>query len=292
MRNFENYHPIAVAVYIFCVSGMAMFCMNPVLLLVSLAGALVLFFMRNGRRHLSSHLILFGLFLIIAVINPLFYHNGVTVLFVLNDRPITLEALIYGGVASVMVMAVLYWFRSFSQIMTSDRLLYIFGKMSPKLALTLSMGLRYVPLFARQSKKTDQAQTALGLYKDDNIIDRIRGKLRVFSVLVTWGIENGIVSADSMAARGYGACERTHFSTFRFRKGDVLLLTASIVLTALTCISLAVGSLDVTYYPAFVLADITPMTYVGYISYALLALIPTFIETEEKIKWKYLKSKI
>ncbi len=31
------------------------------------------------------------------------------------------------------------------------------------------MGLRYVPLFRRQAKKINGTQTALGLYKDDNI---------------------------------------------------------------------------------------------------------------------------
>lgn len=292
MRSFGNYNPIAVAIYIFAVSGITMFCMNPILLSASLIGALLLFLVRNGRKQIGSHFAILALFVIMALINPLFNHNGVTVLFMLNDSRITLEALIYGAVASGMVIAVLYWFRTFTQIMTSDKLLYLFGKLSPKLALILSMGLRYVPLFKRQSKKINGTQTALGLYKDDNIIDRTRGGLRVFSVMLTWALENGIVTADSMTARGYGIGKRSHFSIFRFRRSDVLLLITSLILTALTCISLGVGSLDVTYYPSFVFAETTLFTYVGYISYALLVLIPILIETEEKIKWKYLKSKI
>ncbi len=292
MHSFENYNPISVAIYIFAVSGIAMFCMNPILLSVSLIGALLLFLVRNGRKHIGSHFALLGLLCFMALINPLFNHNGVTVLFMLNDSRITLEALIYGAVASSMVIAVLYWFRTFTQIMTSDKLLYLFGKLSPKLALIISMGLRYVPLFRRQVKKINGTQTALGLYKDDNIIDRTRGGLRVFSVMLTWALENGIVTADSMTARGYGIGKRTHFSIFRFRKSDVILMIISLTLTVLTCISLGVGALDVTYYPSFAFAEVTPLTYVGYMSYALLVLIPIFIETEEKIKWKYLKSKI
>ncbi len=292
MHSFENYNPISVAIYIFAVSGIAMFCMNPILLSVSLIGALLLFLVRNGRRQLGSHLALLGLLCFMTVINPLFSNNGVTVLFILNDSRITLEALIYGAVASSMVIAVLYWFRTFTEIMTSDKLLYLFGKFSPKLALILSMGLRYVPLFRRQAKKINGTQTALGLYKDDNIIDRTRGGLRVFSVMLTWALENGIVTADSMTARGYGIGKRTHFSIFRFCRGDVLLMIMSLTLTLLTCVSLGVGSLDVTYYPSFGFAEVTTFTYVGYISYALLVLIPILIETEEKIKWKYLKSKI
>ncbi len=292
MHSLENQNPIAVASYIFAVSGIAMFCMNPILLLASLVGGILLFIMRNGRKRLGSHFALLGLLCFMALINPLFNHNGVTVLFMLNDSRITLEALIYGAVASAMVLAVIYWFRTFTQIMTSDKLLYLFGGLSPKLALVLSMGLRYVPLFRRQSKKINETQRALGLYKEDNIVDKARGGLRVFSVMLTWALENGIVTADSMTARGYGVGKRSHFSIFRFRRGDVILMLISLTLTALTCISLGVGSLEVTYYPRFIFAEITPLTYVGYISYALLVLIPIFIERSEKIKWKYLKSKI
>lgn len=292
MRAFSDYNPIVVAVYFGATIGIAMFCMNPILLSLSLFGAILTFCVRNARKQGRLHLTFAILFIVMVLINPIVSHNGVTVLFVLNDAPITLEALLYGIVAASMVIAVLYWFRSFTEIMTSDRLLYLFGKLSPKLALILSMGLRYVPLFSKQAKKINQSQTALGLYKEDNIVDRTRGGLRVFSVMVTWALENGIVTADSMTARGYGMGKRSHFSIFRFRKSDYVLLVASLVLCILTCTSIGVGALDFTFYPSVKLAKISPMAMTGYLSYALLILLPTCIEAEERIKWKYLKSKI
>ena len=292
MRAFENYNPVAVAVYFLTVAGIAMFCLNPLLLSLSLIGAVLFFLLRNRAKNVKSHFFWLLMFIAMALINPLVSHNGVTVLFVLNDSPITLEATLYGLTASGMVIAVLYWFRSFTQIMTSDKLLYLFGKLSPKLALILSMGLRYVPLFARQAKKINNAQTALGLYKEDNIIDRTRGGLRVFSVMVTWALENGIVTADSMTARGYGIGKRSHFSVFRFRRSDFALLIITLMLGTLTCVSIGIGALDFTFYPSIKIADITVMTHTGYISYGLLVLLPTITEAEEKIKWKYLKSKI
>lgn len=291
MQNFENLNPIAVSVYFLTVTGISMFCMNPVLLCFSLFGSILFFLFRNGRKYIKSHFGFLLLFFIMAIINPLFSHNGATVLFVINDSPITLEATFYGLVAAAMILAVLYWFRSFTQIMTSDKLLYVFGKLSPKLSLVLSMGLRYVPLFSTQAKKINATQTALGLYKDDNIVDRVKGGTRVFSVLLTWALENGIITADSMAARGYGIGKRTHFSVFRFRIADVILLLLTLTLGIVTCVSLGTNALDITFYPKIKISALTPVSVLGLTAYGILTMLPIIVELTEKIKWNYLKSK-
>lgn len=291
MHNFENLNPIAVSVYFLTVTGISMFCMNPVLLCFSLFGSILFFLFRNGRKYIKSHFGFLLLFFIMAIINLLFSHNGATVLFVINDSPITLEATFYGLVAAAMILAVLYWFRSFTQIMTSDKLLYVSGKLSPKLSLVLSMGLRYVPLFSTQAKKINATQTALGLYKDDNIVDRVKGGTRVFSVLLTWALENGIITADSMAARGYGIGKRTHFSVFRFRIADVILLLLTLTLGIVTCLSLGTNALDITFYPKIKISALTPVSVLGLTAYGILTMLPIIVELTEKIKWNYLKSK-
>lgn len=290
MQTFDNYNPVVVSVYFLVSAGIAMFCMNPVILTLSLFGALILYFIRNGRRNMRIHLFTLVLFLIMAFINPLVSHNGVTVLFVMNDNPVTLEAFIYGVVAAVMIVSVFYWFSSFSQLMTSDKLLYIFGALSPKLALILSMSLRYVPLFAAQYKKVKQTQRVLGLYKDDNIADSFRGSLRVFSIMLTWALENGIITADSMTARGYGVGRRSQFSLFLFRREDICLLILSIGLAAVTL--WGIYKLEFVYYPAIAVPEMTPAGCAGYLAYASLVLLPAVIEVKEALKWKYLRSKI
>lgn len=292
MRAFEDFNPIAVFIYFACTTGITMFCMNPVVLALSLFGAVLLYIIRNGARHWKTHIASLGIFAVMALVNPLFSHNGVTVLFVMGNNPVTLEAFIYGVAASSMIISVVYWFRSFSQIMTSDKLLYLFGSVSPKFALLVSMALRYVPLFGKQAKKVNQAQSALGLYKEDNIIDRGKGSIRVFSVMTTWALENGIITADSMAARGYGTGKRTHFSIFRLRAADICLVVLSICLFAVVCVFVGMGAFDFNYYPALESISFAPEALAGYIAYGILILIPAFIELEEKVKWKYLESKI
>ena len=113
MRGFRELNPAVIAVYYLCVIGTAMFIMHPVIITLSLVGAVTLYITIDKKRKAGLHVSFFLLFLILAVINPIWYHNGVTVLFVVNDSPITLEALLYGVFAAAMIISVLYRFRTF-----------------------------------------------------------------------------------------------------------------------------------------------------------------------------------
>lgn len=290
MGTPDNMNPAAVAVYFLLTAGIAMFSMNPVILSLSLAGSLVYFFSRGSKGSIKSHIYTLLLFIIMAVINPLVNHNGTTVLFIMNDNPVTLEALVYGIAASAMIISVMYWFRSFTEIMTSDKLLYIFGRLSPKFALILSMALRFVPMFGRQIKKTEQTQKAMGLYKEDNIADTFRGKTNIFSIIITWGLENGIITADSMTARGYGCGRRSGFSVFRWRKSDTLFLSIIILLFIVAIYGLY--DVSFSYYPCISLSAHDLRAAAGYTAYGILVFFPSFLEAKEAIRWKYLKSKI
>ena len=281
MRTLEQYHPITIALYFFMTAGVVMFSMHPVLLVLSLLGAIFTFLVQKDKPK-GGHGMAIALFFVIALLNPLISHNGVTVLFVVNHNPITAEAFYYGIAMATAILAVLYWFRTFTHMMTSDKLLCLFGALSPKLALVLSMGLRYVPLFQQQWAKVEQAQKGLGK----------PGKLRVFFGMVTWVLENGIITADSMAARGYGTGKRSHFSIFHFSRKDGILLGIMTAFFALTCIGLGSGSMAIAYYPAVVVAKATPWTYIAYVAYGILALLPTFLEVEETLKWNYLQRSI
>ena len=290
MRRFADYNPAAVAVYYLASAGVCMFSMDPVVLVLSFVGAAASLGVTGLLGQWRAHLYTLALFAGMALINPLISHNGVTVLFVMNHNPVTLEAFIYGAAAGGMIVTVMAWFRAFTAVMTSDRLLYIFGSLSPKLALMLSMALRYVPLFAAQVRKVQASQTALGLYKEDNLIDRVRGGMRVFSVMVTWTLENGIITADSMTARGYGAGKRSRFTIFRWTREDVLLLLATLLLTA--CALWGIAGRTVAYYPAFVASPVTARALAGFIAYGLLTWLPVIITGKETIKWRILRSRI
>ena len=292
MRDFKEYNPITVFIYYAAVVIVSMFTMNPVLHIISFVGGVLQFGMQKTNDRVRTHIWYIIIGLILALIRPLFSHNGATVLFLINDNPITKEAFIFGINSAVMVVGVLYLFRVFSEIMTSDRLLYLFGRVSPKTALILSMGLRYIPMFRHQRKITADAQTAIGINKDDNAIDRIKGGLNVFSATVSWGIENGIITADSMAARGYGEGKRSYFSPIRFKKRDLIMILITVTALVPIITALIHGSFDTFFYPLFTVAEPDVFAYLGYLSYSILLVIPILLKVLENFRWKYLMSKI
>lgn len=269
-----------------------MFVSHPILLALSFFGALGYCLVRRGVRKAGFHLAMLAFLAVGTIINPLVSSAGATQLFFINDSPVTLEATLYGLFASAAVVGVIYWFLSYTEIMTSDKLLYVLSWLSPKLSLVLSMALRYVALLSVQRKKIRQTQIALGLYSDGNIIDRVRGEMRVFSVLVSFALENGIITADSMAARGYGSGKRTSFAIFKFSSRDVFTLALTLIFFALTVVSLATGALDFEFYPTLSPISTGVWSVIGYISYGMLVTLPIFAEMEERARWKYLRSKI
>ena len=291
MISLNELNPIAAFLWLMLAAGIAMFAMNPILLALSLSGAALYFFARGPRAAWKTLLFYIAVFLISAVMNPLFVHSGETVLFVINHNPVTLEALYYGMALGGMIVSSLCWFRSFQEIMTSDKLLYVFGSALPKLTLILSIALRYIPLLKDQAKRVRDAQRALGLFRDENVIDRLRGEIRIFSVLVTWVLENGIVTADSMTARGYGTGRRTRFALFHFRGRDAALCAVCLALAGVTIYAAASGALTCAFYPRFHMNTGSSLAVAGYTCYALLAFAPGILELEERFRWRALRSR-
>ena len=159
MGALKNRHPGAVCIYLICVLIPVMFGINPVTAGMGMvSGMLLLRLLRQGAGW--KELMLYpAIALISGVINPLFNHNGRTVIFFLNRNPVTREALLYGLVMGMLIAAALVWARCFTLVMDTDRLLTVTGKLSPKIALMLSMALRYIPLLRFQAEKTREAQT-------------------------------------------------------------------------------------------------------------------------------------
>lgn len=289
MNTFSSYHPAVLMLYFIAVLLVAMFTQNPVLLGAALLGGICFCtILERPKNFLHNMAFYIPLFLMIAVTNPLFSHNGVTPLFFLNGNPVTLEAILYGLDIAAMLVAVIYWFKCYNHIMTSEKILYLFGKAIPKLSLILSTALRFIPLFKVQIKKIHQAQKAMGLYTGSGYVDKLRSAVRVFSAMLTWSLENAVDTGDSMKARGYGLKGRSHFGLFRFTARDGLLLGAAILLMVFVLLGLVLGDAAFSFYPRIAPLGSTPTAILTYLAFGLLTFLPFILEIAENIRWKAL----
>ena len=293
MKAFEGYHPIILFVYFIGMIFITMFTTHPILLGISFVTSVVFCGMLLGfKKLLSSLAYSIPMLLIIAVTNPLFSHNGETILFFLNDNPVTLEAILYGLDIAVMIMAVFYWFKCYHAVMTSDKFIYLFGRVIPKLSLLLSMVLNFIPKFKRHYREIDQSQKALGIYTSKSYVDKVRSKIRVLSILVTWSLENSVETADSMRARGYGLKGRTSYSIFRWTVRDTVMAIIVFGQTAGICFLMSLGYSDYWFYPTFKAFDWSALAIVLYIALFAVMFLSTLTEIKENIAWRYLRSKI
>ncbi len=295
MNEFKNYHPIVSFTYFTAVIAFSMIFMHPVCLAISFFSGFLHSIVRNGRRALKFQLFcLLPLIVITAFINPAFNHEGVTILCYLpDDNPLTLESIVYGIAAAVMLAAVVCHFSCFNKIMTSDKLMYLFGKVVPSLSLVLSMVLRLIPRFREQMKAVSNAQKGVGRSTSDGgVIKRAKNGIKILSVVITWSLENAIDTADSMKSRGYGLSGRTAFSNFKFEKRDA----GALVVISLSTIYVLLGGIfqgvAFRYFPSMKGVDFSPYSISLMLVYLLLCFVPMLIEVKEVLAWKHLKSKI
>ena len=119
----------------------------------------------------------------------------------------------------VMLVTIMFWFSSFNKIITTDKFVYLFGKIIPSLSLILSMSLRLLPNFKRQMQSIAESRKAMGKdIANGNIINKFTNAVSIFSIMISWAFENSIDTADSMKSRGYGVKKRTTFSIYHFYK--------------------------------------------------------------------------
>ncbi len=292
MMRLTKLHPLTSGLYFASVLMLSMFVQNPFVHVVSFLGAFA-FYAKNSKSGVVKELLIYAaMLLIIAAVNPFFSHKGETALFFINKNPVTLESILYGFGMALMIIAVIYWFKCFNCIMSEDKLLCIFGGISPKLALLLSMSLRFLPLLNSQAKRIKDSQKAMGMYSSDAYIDRVKNTMRAYSSLVGWALENAIDVGTSMKSRGYGLKGRTHFSLFKFGLNDFLFVVLTVTFDALIISALINGGFDFEYYPHITTAKVDTITITAFFAFATMCFVPVVLELKEELQWKYYKSKI
>lgn len=295
MSEFKTYHPIVNFTYFVFVIGFSCVFLHPICLLISLVCGFTYSVMLKGKKAIKTNLIyMLPMLIAMALINPAFNHDGLTIIqYLPSGNPLTLESIIYGLAAATMIVSVICHFSCYNEVMTSDKFIYLFGKIIPAMSLIISMTLRFVPKFTAQLKVVTNAQRCMGRdVSNGSIIKRAKHGLNILGIMTSWSLENAIETADSMKSRGYGHPGRTAFSIFTFDKRDKKALLAILILGLYTFIGNLCGGMYFSYFPSIKAADLSIYGISVFISYLLLCISPIIIELWEVRKWKSLRSKI
>jgi len=293
--SFAKYHPMVNFGYFALVIGFSMVLTHPLAQCISLLCAMIYAVQAEGKNAVVFTLKwCLPVMLLTAFMNPAFSHEGVTILLYFpTGNPLTLESILYGLSAGVMIATVMLWFANFSRVVTSDKFIYLFGRIIPAMSLVLSMTLRFIPKFKAQMASVVDAQKSIGRdISEGSLFHRTKIAITVLSIMVTWSLENAIETADSMKSRGYGLKGRTAFSIYRFDDRDKMaslylgfcgfcLLTGSMV-----------DAFGFLYFPRLRYVGVNTVTMAFQLVYFSLCIMPVVLNWAEENKWKAIHSKM
>ena len=214
--------------------------------------------------------------------------SGVTILCYLpRGNALTLESVAYGLAAGGMLASALLWLRCFQAVITSDKVMYLFGRAVPALSLILSMAMGFIPRFRQQLAAVNQAQQGIGRGgPEQSRLQRMRVRVNAISILVSWALENAVDTADSMKSRGYGLPGRTAFSIYRMEPRDRGMLAWLLWCGFyITCGALA-GGMDFQYFPMLRSAKVTPLSISFFMVYLALCLTPVILAGYSAWRWQ------
>lgn len=296
MKNqFERWHPLTQLVYFALVFGISVFVMHPVITGISFAASVALGIIIDSRVFMKMLFCLYIPAIIIGIIiNPLFSHEGISILWYFPDgNPLTAESIIYGVMAGIMVGSIFTLLFSFNKVMTSDKVMYLTGLIFPHISLIISMVLRFIPEFRCHLSEVISARKCIGKgINEKNIYKKLKNSCAIMQIMVTWAFEASMERSDSMRARGYGLSGRSSYVIFRITKKDIILMAAMVLIGIIVIYSLVTGFIYVQYYPYFRINQQGVYAYAIYILYAVMCILPSVDILCEEAVWKYLRSKI
>ncbi|MDD3985925.1 MAG: energy-coupling factor transporter transmembrane component T [Methanobacterium sp.] len=282
-------HPAIYIIYYMILIIFAFLINDPFYLISFLICLIILIILQGISREFKNMIKFFiPISLLIIIINPLVSHIGITKLFIIGNYYITMESLMYGILLSISLLIVLTIFLCYNNTVSYQEMLYIFSKKFLNISMIIIMAMRFIPLLHYRWKEVNK------LYKFNNIrgngnykeskIEQIKNTAHVLSVVISWSLEESMVAAKSMKARGYGITNRTNYLYFKFKRIDfyILVIIISCFLISLTGIFYGYGRIEI--YPQ-VLVSYENLINIFYLSFLILLLPIIYIEIKEKLLW-------
>lgn len=284
-RNpFATYHPAVAFVFLACAIVISMAALQPVFVALSFLGALACSVVCRGARATAGSFVwIVPLWLVVAIANPLFSASGSIEILRIGVRAVYVESLVYGACSGGMLASVFLWFSSYAACMNSANTMALFGNVLPIVSLMVSQVMRLVPQFVARGRGIAAAQDAVSAAAPQTKRQQTAGRLRIVSVLMGWGMEDGIERSDAMRARGYDCgARRTTYKRYRFGRADASVLAAIVVLAAVAGACAAAVCLRFSFYPTLSGWG----AWWAYLPYALLMAVPSALRFKEWLLWR------
>ena len=278
--GFERCHPAVNLIY-FAAVIVGMICFqHPVFLAISFLCAFAYSVKRNRGKAVIFNLCLLPLVAAFALYYSSYNHFDITILwqnYIGNNM--TVESLVYGIVLGFSITGAMIWMSCVYAVFSTDKVVYLIGKVSPRLSLFLAILLRMVPRLKKEAKKINMAQRGIGKGVDQgNLWQRLCNCIRIFSMLITWIIGALGTASDSMQSRGSSLRGRTAFSIYRFDNRDRAYVIGLFLCITVTIMAVILKVTDMTYDPRIIWNPVTPMSCLFYLGYAILCLMPLGLE--------------
>ncbi len=278
--GFESCHPAVNLIFFAAALYGGISFDHPVFLTIAYMCAFAYSVKRNGRKSVVFNLTLLPLAAAFALYYASFHHFGVTVLkqnFIGNN--LTVESFVYGLTLSLRAAVVCMWCSSLFRVVSSDKVVYLFGRISPRLSLFLTILLRLVPRLKREAGRINLAQKGIGRGANQgSVFRRLRNCLRIFSMLITWLIQALALEADSMKSRGSNLRGRTAFSIYRFDNRDRCFVIAMFCGIILTAMGMILGATEMFYNPRIIWKPLTAPALATGLGYGFFCLLPMGLE--------------
>lgn len=301
-RRFALLHPAVMMVFFIAVIVVSLISYHPLVLMLSFAlAALSVGFYLGFAALMRTFAWLLPMAIVVVAFNVLLNRRGATELTTVNlsswfaesqpnwiptmitqDYTFTAESLIYGSCIAVMLMTVVLWFCLYQKFMTSDRFLYLVAPIAPTLALSVAMVQRWMMLVGERwtairnaEKMMSDKQRAVVGFKA-----RYQALVSSFSALMSWSMEDAIVAADSMQARGYNSSERkrSSFRSYRFSVTDLILLALIVFLTLGAGVGILITTRSLAFFP--VIRGTNQLSILAVLAALILMLMPLLLEAK------------
>lgn len=268
MSPFSNLHPLAIVSYYMGTLVFVIWLGHPFLYLLLFVMMLADYGLAAGlKKTCKTFLCSIGAALVCVVVNPLFNHRGVTVLFLLFDTRITREAVLYGLHMALLLVGSLLLFSCFSSVMTSEKIMTLAAGRFPSFCLLFSMILRIVP----KVKKDFLEMTALH-----------GNRPRVWSALTGKWMEDSVERSMAMKNKGYGRGKRTSYFKRPLQMRDMGILTAVCAMAVYVSVMHFFSPVRVQFFPSIRIGVYDPIFFVVWFVYLG---IPVWMRGKEELSW-------